>query len=362
MAAAVLGVLVGTLLVLGLGALDTTIRTEDDLRVLELPILGVVPKAHKTPRGTPTASPAPTGHEVHGPGRPADHGCSPVSERKDSPEAMSSSSTSSESLLNTSLATVSRNGRALAPTAAHGALVLLAAPRSPAAEAYRSLAAAIQFAAPEGRVQVVGVTSAEAGEGKSTAAANLALALAEGGRQVIIIDADLRRPVQHTLFGIERTDGLANLLRTDAGPLSLIDTGVPGITLLPAGPLPGNPLEALASSRFDEVLAQARTRADFVIVDTAPAGALADAAVCEFLPGAVAAHPMGDELAQMFLHGLGAAALSKWRSQWNECRLSSQSSLGGLTKNGEPSRAVVSPPGRRKRPMSRSSASARLLR
>jgi non-specific protein-tyrosine kinase len=192
---------------------------------------------------------------------------------------MSSSSTSSESLLNTSLATVSRNGRALAPTAAHGALVLLAAPRSPAAEAYRSLAAAIQFAAPEGRVQVVGVTSAEAGEGKSTAAANLALALAEGGRQVIIIDADLRRPVQHTLFGIERTDGLANLLRTDAGPLSLIDTGVPGITLLPAGPLPGNPLEALASSRFDEVLAQARTRADFVIVDTAPAGALADAAV-----------------------------------------------------------------------------------
>jgi non-specific protein-tyrosine kinase len=192
---------------------------------------------------------------------------------------MSSSSTSSESLLNTSLATVSRNGRALAPTAANGALVLVADPRSPAAEAYRSLAATIQFAYPDGRLQTVGVTSAEAGEGKSTAAANLALALAEGGRKVIIIDADLRRPAQHTLFGVERGEGLATLLRDAPTQLPLLETGVPGVTLLPAGPTPVNPLEALASPHFEQVLALARAQADFVIVDTAPAGALADAAV-----------------------------------------------------------------------------------
>ena len=94
----------------------------------------------------------------------------------------------------TSLATVSRNGRSLTPVTSGGALIMLADPHSPAAEAYRSLAATLQFAYADRQMQTVGITSAAAGEGKSNTTANLAIALAEGGQRVIVIDADMRRP------------------------------------------------------------------------------------------------------------------------------------------------------------------------
>ncbi|MBV9323630.1 MAG: CpsD/CapB family tyrosine-protein kinase [Chloroflexi bacterium] len=181
------------------------------------------------------------------------------------------------------LATVSANGRSLAPvnldTAALPALVLLSDPHSPSAEAYRSLAANLQFAYADRQLQTIGVTSAAQGEGKSTTVANLAVALAQSGRHVIVVDADLRRPGQHTLFGVDRDEGLANVLKTDDAQLPLQDTVAAGVRILSSGPLPSNPLEALASRRFDQVLALARAQADFVLVDTPPAGALADVAV-----------------------------------------------------------------------------------
>jgi capsular exopolysaccharide synthesis family protein len=181
----------------------------------------------------------------------------------------------------TSLATVSRNGRAVAPVTPGGPLIMLADPHSPAAEAYRSLAATLQFAYTDRQMQTVGITSAAAGEGKSNTTANLAIALAEGGRRVIVVDADLRRPGQHTLFGLDRKDGLSSMLLGDQThtQLPLLETQTPGLRVLTSGPTPANPLEALASRRFDHVLALARAQADFVLVDTPPAGALADAAV-----------------------------------------------------------------------------------
>src|SRR5438874_11427125 len=190
---------------------------------------------------------------------------------------MTSSSTSSENL--TALANVSRNGRSLARGAPHLALVMLADPRSPAAEAYRSLAANLQFAYADRQLQTIGVTSAAPGEGKSTTVVNLAVALAEGGRRVIVVDADLRRPGLHTLFGLERREGLANVLLGEHTQLPLQDTAAAGVRLLSSGQTSGNPLEVLASRRFDQVLALARAQADFVLVDTPPAGALADTAV-----------------------------------------------------------------------------------
>jgi non-specific protein-tyrosine kinase len=156
---------------------------------------------------------------------------------------------------------------------------MLGDPRSPAAEAYRSLAANLLFANGDRQLQTIGVTSPGAGEGKTTTVVNLAVAMAEGGRTVIVIDADLRRPGLHALFGVEHQTGLANLLQADQGQLALQDTPAAGVRLLASGPTPANPLHALASRRFDHVLALARAQADFVIVDTAPAGALADAAV-----------------------------------------------------------------------------------
>jgi non-specific protein-tyrosine kinase len=159
------------------------------------------------------------------------------------------------------------------------ALVMIADPHSPAAEAYRSLAANLQFAYADRQLQTIGVTSAAAGEGKSTTVANLAIALAQTGRRVIVVDADLRRPGQHTLFGLDRDDGLANVLLGENAQLPLRDTPAAGVRLLASGPTPANPLEVLGSRRFDQVLALARAQADFVVVDTPPAGALADAAV-----------------------------------------------------------------------------------
>jgi non-specific protein-tyrosine kinase len=179
------------------------------------------------------------------------------------------------------LATVSRNGRSVASGAARGTqLIMLTEPHSPAAEAYRSLAANLQFAYADRQLQTIGITSAAEGEGKSTTVANLAIALAQSGRRVIVVDADLRRPGQHALFGVEREGGLANVLLGDqAAQLPLQDTQAAGVRLLTSGPSPANPLEALASRRFDQVLALARAQADFVLVDTPPAGALADTAV-----------------------------------------------------------------------------------
>jgi capsular exopolysaccharide synthesis family protein len=191
---------------------------------------------------------------------------------------MSSSSSAPEGLTS-GLVHASPNGRSLAAVSTSGALAMLADPHSPAAEAYRTLAANLQFAYVDRQLQTIGITSPAAGEGKTSTTANLAIALAEGGRRVIVVDADLRRPGLHTLFGLERREGLTNMLTGEQAQLPLQDTAARGVRLLASGPTPSNPLEALASRRFDQVLALARAQADFVLVDTAPAGALADAAV-----------------------------------------------------------------------------------
>src|SRR6266542_798462 len=161
---------------------------------------------------------------------------------------MTSSPTSPEGSVNVEspLATISRNGQSLVPMASSQSLVMLAEPRSPAAEAYRSLAANLQFAYPDRQLQTIGITSAAAGEGKSTTVANLAVALAEGGRRVIAIDADLRRPGLHELFGASSAEGLSSLLLGATSELPLVETDAPGVRLLTSGPLPSNPLEVLA--------------------------------------------------------------------------------------------------------------------
>jgi len=178
------------------------------------------------------------------------------------------------------LATVSPNGRSLASvTASSAQLVMLADPHSPAAEAYRSLAANLQFAYADRQLQTIGITSAAEGEGKSTTVANLAVALAQNGHRVIVVDADLRRPGQHALFGVQRDGGLSNVLLGGETDLPLQETNAAGVRVLSSGALPANPLEVLSSHRFDQVIGLARAQAEFVLVDTPPAGALADTAM-----------------------------------------------------------------------------------
>jgi non-specific protein-tyrosine kinase len=162
-------------------------------------------------------------------------------------------------------------------------LVTLSDPRSPAAEAYRTLRTSLHFSGLDQPIRTLVVTSAEvaAAETKALSVANLAVSLAQGGQRVILVDCDLRRPAQHEIFGVANTRGLTTMLLEEAALQSppLVDAGVAGLGLLPSGPLPPNPAELLGSARMDGVIAALRERADVVLFDAPPVIAVTDATV-----------------------------------------------------------------------------------
>lgn len=152
-------------------------------------------------------------------------------------------------------------------------------PKSPVVEAFRTLRTNLQFLDFEGHLKSLGITSALPGEGKSTVAANLAVAIAQAGRSAVLVDADLRRPELHRIFGVANRVGLTNLLVDGAGEEALQSTKVDGLRLLTSGPLPPNPAELLSSPEMERVIALLGSSADVVIYDTPPATAVTDAAV-----------------------------------------------------------------------------------
>lgn len=145
-------------------------------------------------------------------------------------------------------------------------------------EQYRRLAAVLHHAQADRGIQIVMVASALPGEGKTLTAANLALTLAESYRRsVLLVDADLRRPSLHTLFGLPNHSGLTESLRArEDRRLTLIEVS-PRLTVLPAGRPDPDPMSGLTSPRMRRVLEEARERFDWVIVDTPPVGLLPDA-------------------------------------------------------------------------------------
>jgi capsular exopolysaccharide synthesis family protein len=157
-------------------------------------------------------------------------------------------------------------------------LVVASQPSSPAAEAYRQLRTNILFSSLDRPLRTLLVTSTTPEEGKSTTLANLAVTLAQAGSSVILADCDLRRPSLHTLFGASQAPGLTNVLLA-GGDFPLIETGIEGLQLLPAGPLPPNPAELVGSKRMTETMAQLRERADYVLFDSPPVIAVTDAAI-----------------------------------------------------------------------------------
>lgn len=159
-------------------------------------------------------------------------------------------------------------------------LVTHRSPRSPVAEAYRTLRTNIQFGSLDRSTKSIMITSAGPGEGKSTTAANLAVTLAQTGCQVILLDADLRRPVQHRMFTLDQRNGLtAVLLGRCSLDKALQATTTGGLRVLPSGPSPPNPSEILGSHAMEELLATLYGMADYVIVDAPPAIAVADASI-----------------------------------------------------------------------------------
>lgn len=156
-------------------------------------------------------------------------------------------------------------------------------PRTLISETYRSLRTALLLSSAR-ELKVVAVTSAMAGEGKTATASNLAVVLAQLGRQVLLVDCDLRKPRLHQVFHVSNRFGLVNQLTASADPDAVyLATEVPNLWLTPSGPIPPNPSELLASDRMREWLRSVRARFDFVVIDTPPALAVTDATIVGML-------------------------------------------------------------------------------
>ncbi len=142
-------------------------------------------------------------------------------------------------------------------------------------EAFRALRTNVQFMTEDER-GVLQVTSATPGEGKSTIAANLAVALGNVGIPVLLVDADLRRPRQHEIFNVPNERGLTNLMTVHGSRIEPIATGYDNVWLLPSGPVPPNSTEML-SMRFGPALRELRRTDALIIIDTPPVLPVSDA-------------------------------------------------------------------------------------
>lgn len=160
-------------------------------------------------------------------------------------------------------------------------LVTLTQPRSAAAEAYRTLRTNLMFSGVDSVLRCMAVTSPYGLEDKSVALANLAVTLAQGERSTLIVDADLREPMQHQLWGLDNAAGLTDMILDEVAfnNPTIQPTSVKGLSVLPSGTLPANPADVLASRRMDEVITRLSELAEYVLFDVPPVLAATDAAV-----------------------------------------------------------------------------------
>ncbi|HNX50073.1 MAG TPA: polysaccharide biosynthesis tyrosine autokinase [Thermoanaerobaculaceae bacterium] len=152
-------------------------------------------------------------------------------------------------------------------------------PRLPVSESYRALRTALLMSTAE-QLRTLLVTSAVPGEGKTSTATNLAVVLAQLGNDVLLIDADLRKPRVHQVFNLSNRIGLVNALaRKVEFEKVFIPTHVPHLFVTPSGTTPPNPAELLASDRMREMIAAVRQRFEYVVLDSPPALLVTDASI-----------------------------------------------------------------------------------
>ena len=157
-------------------------------------------------------------------------------------------------------------------------LVTVSESKSAAAEAYRTLRTSVLFAMGQSEAKILMVTSPHAGDGKTTTVANLAVVLAQAGKRVIAVSADLRKPRIHHYFGLENHIGLTNVLAGEISPWqALKPTEIENLQVLPTGAIPGNPAELLGSDPMGTLLGSLAETVDVVLVDAAPALVVSDA-------------------------------------------------------------------------------------
>ena len=166
------------------------------------------------------------------------------------------------------------------PVRGAGSLVTHLDPRSPVAESYRSLRTNLAFARASHELRTIIMTSPGPADGKSTTVANLAITFAQQGNRTLIIDGDLRRAVLDKLFDVPRAPGVTDVITGQRRLEDVVsETRIPNLFVLGSGPFPPNPSELLGSTAMRDLIHQASSRYDFVLIDTPPLLAVTDAAV-----------------------------------------------------------------------------------
>lgn len=161
-------------------------------------------------------------------------------------------------------------------------LVTIERPRSPESEAFRVMRTNIQFSSVDKPVHTLVVTSSGPGEGKSFTSSNLAVVMAQAGKRVILVDADLRKPTVHKVFNLPNNTGFTNLVlngSTEVDGVFQKVPGVEGLAVITSGPMPPNPSELLNSQQAAEMMRLLAQQADVVIYDSPPAAAVTDAII-----------------------------------------------------------------------------------
>lgn len=159
-------------------------------------------------------------------------------------------------------------------------LMVLTHPKSIVSESYRTLRTNISFLSPDKPLQTILFTSSGPEEGKSLTVANLAISFAQDGKSVVVIDADLRKPMQHRFFKRPNFEGLTSILTQESELDAVIQaTEVEGLKLLSSGIVPPNPSELLGSKKMAKILEALQEKNDLILIDMPPAIAVTDALV-----------------------------------------------------------------------------------
>lgn len=161
-------------------------------------------------------------------------------------------------------------------------LIAIADSLSPITEQYRTIRSNIQFSMVDRELKTLGITSAEASEGKSTVSSNLAVVFAQSGMKVLLVDADLRKPTMHKVMHLENNQGLSTFLvdRSESWRDGLHTfIGTSNLTIMTSGPKPPNPSELLGSKRMRELMMELEEEFDLVIFDLPPIVTVTDAQI-----------------------------------------------------------------------------------
>ncbi len=170
---------------------------------------------------------------------------------------------------------IKESGSTISPT-----IVAFHQPGSRESEVFRGLRTTLLFKANAIGAKAIAVTSPTAGDGKSTVMLNIAMSLAHAGRRVLLIDADMRRPTLAKNLGIDGNLGLSNLLDGTASVSEVVqDSGKANLSVILSGPTPENPAELLATQQFKDLIEEAKSEYDIVLIDCPPVLAVADPCV-----------------------------------------------------------------------------------